>query len=199
MTVVLVDEYVNEMLPGANYFMVCHVIASDDAIEKFRVWCRDIFDPDTLRFKNKSKVHYTDEDMASKQILVEAIKDLDVIAKVYIWGDQNKIDKASALVWSFDYQLQTDKKSYFVVEQSGIEYDNLSADNIVVSEFKEFPELAIADIFMGVFSSKFMLKGGGESSSVERAFQMLYPRIRFELERKFDGTIEKRTRDKKTK
>ena len=199
MTLVLVDEYVNETFPGANYFAVCHVIASDNAVEKFQIWCRDVFEPDSLRFKYKDKVHYTDEDTATKQVLVEAVKDLDVIAKVYIWGDQNKIDKASTLKWSFSYQMQTDKNSRFIVEQSGVEYNDLPSDNIAVSDFNSHPELAIADIFMGVFSSKFMLEKGKRDSFVERAYRMLYPRIRLELERRFDGTTVKRTRGAKTR
>lgn len=199
MTTVLVDEFINETLPGANYFMVCHVIASDSAIESFRLWCQNTFEPDSLRFKHKDKVHYTDEDTATKQVLVEVVKDLDVTAKMYIWRDQNKIDKASTLIWSFGYQLQTDPNSYFIVEQSGVEYNDFPANNIAVSDFKSYPELAIADIFMGVFSSKFMTRKGNQNSFIERSYQMLYPRIRFELDRKFDGTIEKRVRSAKTR
>lgn len=199
MTLVLVDEYTNESYPGINYFMACHVIASDDAVERFRLWCRQVFEPDTLRFKQKSKVHYTDEDTATKQVLVEAVKDLDVTAKMYIWGDQNDIDKAHTMQWSFEFQLQTDANSQFVVEQSGVEYADLSAENVVVSEFKDYPELAIADIFMGVFSSKFTASKGSCDSSIERFYRMLYPRIRLEIERKPNGDIEKRTRSTKTK
>lgn len=199
MTLVLVDEYTNESYPGIDYFMACHVIASEDAVEKFRLWCLEVFKPDTLRFKHKNKVHYTDEDTATKQVLVEAVKDLDVTAKIYIWTDQNRIDKALAMKWSFGFQLQAENDSNFVVEQSGTEYENLSAQNVTVSEFKYHPELAIADIFMGVFSSKFTAAKGSRDSSVERFYRMLYPRIRLEVERKPNGDIEKRTRSTKTK
>lgn len=199
MTLVLIDEYTDESYPGINYFMACHVVPSDDAVEKFRLWCVQVFGPDTLRFKQKSKVHYTDEDTATKQVLVEAVKDLDVTAKVYIWADQNKIDKASVMQWSFGFQLQTDNGSNFVVEQSDVEYQSLTAENVTISEFKNHPELAIADIFMGVFSSKFTATKGSSDSSVERFYRMLYPRIRLEVERKPNGDIEKRTRSTKTK
>ena len=197
MTLVLVDEYMKSF-PGINYFLMCHVIASSDAIKQFRRWCEDVFEPDTLRFKYKNKVHFTDEDTATKQVLVEAVKGLDVTAKIYIWSDAGKIDKENAMQWSFGFQLQTDAGSNFVVEQSGVEYDGLSAENVIVSEFKKYPELAIADIFMGVFSSKFLSMKGDSNTSVDRFYRMLYPRIRFELERKPNGSIEKRTRSNKT-
>lgn len=199
MSVVLVDEFMDESLPGGNYFIACHVVASGDAIHKFRDWCKNSYKPDTLRYKNKAKVHYTDEDTGTKQVLVEAVKNLDVIAKMYVWSDQDKISKANVMKWSFGFQLQTDASSQFVIEQSSDEYDELIANNVMVSSFKNHPELAIADIFLGVYSSRFMNKARKQNSSDERFYAMLYPRIRFELERKFDGSIEKRTRGNKTR
>lgn len=198
MSTVLVDEFMNDSLPGGNFFIMCHVIASDDATNRFRDWCINTYRPDNLRFKNKKKVHYTDEDTGTKQVLVEAVKNLDVTAKMYIWSDQGMINKAAAMRWSFGYQLQTDADSFFVVERSGREYDGLEAENVTISSFDDHPELAIADIFTGVYSSKFMSRTSSQSSTDSRFYTMLYPRIRFEIERKFDGSIEKRTRGKKT-
>ena len=189
---VLVDETLYSFDRTHSCFIVMQILASEAAIESFRKWHLETFMPDTLRFKNKTKVHYTDEDSATKQVLVEYVKNLEVTAKVFIWRDNNHYNKANVIEWSLAYQLQSQPDSVFFIEESSNEYDRLSSETVHITNNVNHPEIAIADIFAGVYLARTFTKPYDEAA--ERLYQFLRPRLRLEVEREFDGNIKKRTR-----
>lgn len=194
---VLVDETYHKIDDSHYCFIAMHIIASDSAVVQFREWYSRHFLPDTIRYKQKRKVHYTDEDNAAKQSLVEAVKALELTAKAYVWYGTGKADKRSVIDWSMGYQKQTAPQSMFYIEQCGNEYDDLSSDSVHICNNDDYPELAIADIYAGVYVSKILSKQ--EDEFIAKLYSFLRPRIRLEIIHEFDGQIKKRTRTQITR
>lgn len=192
---VIVDENFHRLDMLHHRLIYCHVVASDEAIANFLHWHEASFLPDTLRYKSKVKVHFTDEDTATKQQLVEMVKNLEVTIKFYITYLNSAItasDKQAALQASIEQQLQNDKNSRFIIEESSSDYDVFQArPNIQVVSSKESPETALADICLGVMARK--LSGEADATN-NRWYQMLYPRIRLQVITDFDGSVRRLTR-----
>lgn len=189
---ILIDETYRKTDEAHYCFVVAHVIASDDAIDSFRNWHKESFLPDSLRFKHKKKVHFTDEDSGTKQHLVEIVKSLEITAKIYMWYGTGPINAAEIIQWSLDYQKQTDQYSEFFIEQSSSQYNHLASDRINIVASSDYPEIGIADIFAGVCAAKFLDQQKGQAS--DRLYSFLRPRIRLILKREYDGRILKTTR-----
>ena len=189
---VLVDETSYAIDSNHSVFIVVHVLATDKAVDDFLFWYNTVFLPDNLRYKNKRKVHYTDEDESIKELFVDVIKDLEITAKVYVWRAIDAYNMADVVRWSLNYQQETNGESEFIIEQSGNAYDTLVAKNVDVVSGVDAPQLAIADIFAGVYLGKAFTRIN--ESSAARRYTLLRPRLRLVVERDFDGTISKRTR-----
>lgn len=191
---IFVDETYYYPDRSLRKFIVAHVIASDEAIREFNNWHKTKFLPDTIRFKNKSKIHYTDEDAAGKACLVDAVNALTITAKIYVWCDKGDTSESKIIKWSLGYQQQCDPDSEFYIEESSNHYDGLKGDHIHVVASKDEPCLALADIFAGVYKQKINLSYNQSRSAIDRAYTLLYPRIRFECIQGFDGVTKYNTR-----
>lgn len=198
MSKVFVDETYYYPDSSSRKFIVAHVIASDEVIREFNNWYKTKFLPDTIRFKNKSKIHYTDEDTAGKACLVNAVNALTITAKIYVWCDSGNTSESEIVKWSLRYQQQCDPDSEFYIEESSNHYDDLKGGHVHVVAGKDEPCLALADIFAGVYKQKIELSHNQSSSAIDRAYTLLYPRIRFECIRGFDEVIKRNTRGKIT-
>lgn len=189
---ILVDETHHQIDQGHSVFIVVHVLASDRAIQDFLTWYQNSFLPDSLRFRNKRKVHYTDEDDSIKEQFVELVKDLELTVKVYIWRSIGAYDMSEIVNWSIGFQQETNSESEFFIEQSSNSYDALISEKVHVCSSDVMPELAIADIFAGAYLAKAFTKPNDATAS--RRFLFLRPRLRLEVERGFDGRVIKRSR-----
>lgn len=197
MSKVLIDETYYCPDSSTRKFIVVHIIASDDAIAIFRSWYENTFLKDNIRYKDKDKVHYTDQDAAGKSNLVDVVKSLPITAKVYIWCDNREGRPCDIVKWSLGFQRESDPNSEFYIEQSSNEYADLACEDTTIVAAKDMPELALADIYAGVYRQR--VERVQDGSAVTRFYTLLRPRIRFECIRWFDGSVKKNTRGDITK